>query len=160
MSRYQIFILFIILYVAETKPPAIYVVDILTAVWIISYTCRDIGTGKLSRLVDFWQCTLDNVTQAAHITNVTNKLVLHKGTMLVNKTLLVVTNIHIIRGTLYFVPFPPTCFKTRRRIYSPLVTSVYMSLYSSVVEHWSCKPGVESSNLSGGSLNFLYFKCD
>ena len=24
------------------------------------------------------------------------------------------------------------------------------SLYSSVVEHWSCKPGVESSNLSGG----------
>ena len=53
MSRYQIFILFIILYVAETKPPAIYVVDILTAVWIISYTCRDIGTGKLSRLVDF-----------------------------------------------------------------------------------------------------------
>ena len=44
---HQIFILFIILYVAETKPPAIYCVDILTAVWIISYTCRDIGTGEL-----------------------------------------------------------------------------------------------------------------
>jgi hypothetical protein len=43
---YMIFILFIILYVAETQPPAIYVVDILTAVWILSYTCRDMGTGK------------------------------------------------------------------------------------------------------------------
>ena len=26
------------------------------------------------------------------------------------------------------------------------------SLYSSVAEHWSCKPGVESSILSGGSF--------
>ena len=32
----------------------------------------------------------------------------------------------------------------------------YMSLYSSVVEHWSCKPGVMSSNLIGGS--FFKFK--
>ena len=31
----------------------------------------------------------------------------------------------------------------------PAILSV--SLYSSVAEHWSCKPGVESSILSGGS---------
>ena len=31
----------------------------------------------------------------------------------------------------------------------PAISSV--SLYSSVAEHWSCKPGVESSILSGGS---------
>ena len=43
---YMIFLLFIILYVAETQPPSIYYVDILTAVWIISYTCRDMGTGE------------------------------------------------------------------------------------------------------------------
>ena len=29
-------------------------------------------------------------------------------------------------------------------------TTVNISLYSSVAEHWSCKPGVESSILSGG----------
>ena len=29
------------------------------------------------------------------------------------------------------------------------------SLYSSVVEHWSCKPGVVSSNLTGGN-NFIF----
>ena len=29
------------------------------------------------------------------------------------------------------------------------------SLYSSVAEHWSCKPGVESSILSGGKYYFL-----
>ena len=33
------------------------------------------------------------------------------------------------------------------------------SLYSSVAEHWSCKPGVESSILSGGMtiVNFGLF---
>jgi hypothetical protein len=30
------------------------------------------------------------------------------------------------------------------------------SLYSSVAEHWSCKPGVESSILSGGSVIFFF----
>ena len=30
------------------------------------------------------------------------------------------------------------------------------SLYSSVAEHWSCKPGVESSILSGGSFLLFY----
>lgn len=30
-----------------------------------------------------------------------------------------------------------------------------LSLYSSVAEHWSCKPGVESSILSGGSSFFV-----
>ena len=39
------FLLYIILYVAEVQPPAIHWIDILTAVWIISYTFRDIGTG-------------------------------------------------------------------------------------------------------------------
>jgi hypothetical protein len=39
------FLLYIILYVAEVQPPAIYLIDILSAVWIISYTFRDIGTG-------------------------------------------------------------------------------------------------------------------
>ena len=32
-----------------------------------------------------------------------------------------------------------------------------VSLYSSVVEHWSCKPGVESSILSGGSQWKIFF---
>ena len=31
------------------------------------------------------------------------------------------------------------------------MSSDYEGLYSSVAEHWSCKPGVESSILSGGS---------
>ena len=44
---YMIFLMFIILYVAETQPPAIYWVDIFTAVWIISYTFRDMGTGTI-----------------------------------------------------------------------------------------------------------------
>ena len=30
------------------------------------------------------------------------------------------------------------------------------SLYSSVAEHWSCKPGVESSILSGGMFPFAF----
>ena len=30
---------------------------------------------------------------------------------------------------------------------------LYQCLYSSVAEHWSCKPGVESSILSGGSFS-------
>ena len=34
------------------------------------------------------------------------------------------------------------------------------SLYSSVVEHWSCKPGVLSSNLSGGILFALSMSCN
>ncbi len=41
---YMIFLVFIIIYVAETQPPSIYWIDILTAVWIVSYTCRDMGT--------------------------------------------------------------------------------------------------------------------
>ena len=32
------------------------------------------------------------------------------------------------------------------------------SLYSSVAEHWSCKPGVVSSNLTGGKANFCSIK--
>ena len=34
----------------------------------------------------------------------------------------------------------------------------YRSLYSSVAEHWSCKPGVLSSILSGGIAFFLYIQ--
>ena len=30
-----------------------------------------------------------------------------------------------------------------------------ISLYSSVAEHWSCKPGVVSSNLTGGIVDFF-----
>ena len=41
------FLLYIILYVSEVQPPVIHWIDILTAIWIISYTFRDIGTGKL-----------------------------------------------------------------------------------------------------------------
>ena len=44
---YMTFLLYIILYVAEVQPPVIHWVDICTAVWIISYTFRDIGTGKV-----------------------------------------------------------------------------------------------------------------
>ena len=44
---YMTFLLYIILYVAEVQPPVIHWVDICTAVWIISYTFRDIGTGKI-----------------------------------------------------------------------------------------------------------------
>ena len=43
---YMMFLVFIIIYVAEVQPPAIYWIDCLTAVWILSYTFRDIGTGK------------------------------------------------------------------------------------------------------------------
>jgi hypothetical protein len=42
---YTIFLVYIILYVAELQPPAIYVIDVLSAVWIVSYTFRDMGTG-------------------------------------------------------------------------------------------------------------------
>ena len=48
---YMTFLLYIILYVSEVQPPAIHVIDILTAVWIVSYTFRDIGTGILSILI-------------------------------------------------------------------------------------------------------------
>ncbi|XP_059085448.1 short transient receptor potential channel 6-like [Tigriopus californicus] len=41
---YMMFLFFIILYVAETQPPIIYWIDIFTATWIMSYTCRDMGT--------------------------------------------------------------------------------------------------------------------
>ena len=41
------FLLYIILYVSEVQPPVIHWIDILTAIWIISYTFRDIGTGIL-----------------------------------------------------------------------------------------------------------------
>ena len=34
------------------------------------------------------------------------------------------------------------------------VLKCVISLYSSVAEHWSCKPGVESSILSGGIVMF------
>ena len=43
---YMMFLVFIIVYVAEVQRPAIYVIDCLTAVWILSYTFRDIGTGE------------------------------------------------------------------------------------------------------------------
>ena len=45
-------------------------------------------------------------------------------------------------------------------LFANLVSSAYgeagetTSLYSSVAEHWSCKPGVESSILSGGNMIF------
>ena len=35
--------------------------------------------------------------------------------------------------------------------------SIYLSLFSSVVEHWSRKPGVVSSNLTGGKPYFSLF---
>ena len=36
--------------------------------------------------------------------------------------------------------------------------AILYRLYSSVVEHWSCKPGVVSSNLTGGIvLPTLFF---
>ena len=45
------FLLYIILYVSEVQPPVIHWIDILTAIWIISYTFRDIGTGKLYKRI-------------------------------------------------------------------------------------------------------------
>ncbi len=41
---YLIFLLYITLYVAEVQPPAVHWIDVLTAVWIVSYTFRDMGT--------------------------------------------------------------------------------------------------------------------
>lgn len=41
---YMIFLFYIILYVAEVQPPTVHWIDALTAVWIISYTFRDMGT--------------------------------------------------------------------------------------------------------------------
>ena len=57
------------------------------------------------------------------------------------------------------------CRKTRKFKMSETIqflnTVFSMSPYSSVVEHWSCKPGVESSNLSGGSFfaaqNYIFW---
>ncbi len=34
------------MYVAEAQPQGEHWLDILTAIWIVSYTCRDMGTGK------------------------------------------------------------------------------------------------------------------
>jgi hypothetical protein len=59
-----------------------------------------------------------------------------------------------------------------KRSYKLLFTCMSQSLFSSVVEHWSCKPGVGSSILSGGifskavmrsslcpaALNIMYIK--
>ena len=33
------------MYVAEAQPQGEHWLDILTAIWIVSYTCRDMGTG-------------------------------------------------------------------------------------------------------------------
>ena len=41
---YLIFLLNITLYVAEVQPPTVHWIDALTAVWIVSYTFRDMGT--------------------------------------------------------------------------------------------------------------------
>jgi len=41
---YLIFLLYITLYVAEVQAPTVHWIDVLTAVWIVSYTFRDIGT--------------------------------------------------------------------------------------------------------------------
>jgi len=41
---YCIFLFYIILYVAEVQKPTILWIDALTAVWIVSYTFRDMGT--------------------------------------------------------------------------------------------------------------------
>ena len=63
------FLLYIILYVAEVQPPVIHWVDICTAVWIISYTFRDIGTGKacvkIQKVLRFYEMLLLN--QMLHI---------------------------------------------------------------------------------------------
>ncbi len=49
--------------------------------------------------------------------------------------------------------------RERKKIYVSeifflIINYIYIisSLYSSVVEHWSCKPGVVSSNLTGGII--------
>ncbi len=56
---YMIFLLYIILYVAEVQPPLITWIDALTAVWIISYTFRDMGTGMTGHKQTI--CSLDRV---------------------------------------------------------------------------------------------------
>ena len=45
---YCIFLFYIILYVAEVQKPTILWIDALTAVWIVSYTFRDMGTGAIN----------------------------------------------------------------------------------------------------------------
>ena len=45
---YCIFLFYIILYVAETQAPLVLWIDALTAVWIVSYTFRDMGTGAIN----------------------------------------------------------------------------------------------------------------
>ena len=41
-------------------------------------------------------------------------------------------------------------------LWNLLVTLLAWSLFSSVAEHWSRKPGVVSSNLTGGNFNTLF----
>ena len=43
---YLFFLLFITLYVAEVQAPTVHWIDCLTAVWIVSYSLRDMGTGR------------------------------------------------------------------------------------------------------------------
>ena len=45
---YCIFLFYIILYVAEVQAPTVLWIDALTAVWIVSYTFRDMGTGAVN----------------------------------------------------------------------------------------------------------------
>ena len=46
---------------------------------------------------------------------------------------------------------PAYCLHTKLLLWEMLSASIAQRL-----EHWSCKPGVESSNLSGGFLFFFY----
>ena len=61
---YMTFLLYIILYVSEVQPPVIHWIDILTAIWIISYTFRDIGTGIILKKEIMEYLTPDNYTTA------------------------------------------------------------------------------------------------
>ena len=49
---------------------------------------------------------------------------------------------------------PAYCLHTKLLLWGMLSASIAQRL-----EHWSCKPGVESSNLSGGFLFFLLQRC-
>ena len=47
-------------------------------------------------------------------------------------------------------------FLRTKGIYTDYETVIIVSLHSSVVEHWSCKPGVVSSILTGGWSTILF----
>ena len=47
---YTVFLVCITMYVAEIQPPGEHWLDVLTSIWIVSYTCRDMGTGEPSYL--------------------------------------------------------------------------------------------------------------